>query len=197
MPCRIVVCFVPTNSKLGEYSSNPFDFQRSWTVTTQNQVTEDLSLRERILEEKLTNLQSQLHLLQSSIEQVTGSGPKGKGRGKKSKNDDSGLLNRLRESFSLGNQSTGDDISVASTSRSQRTQLSTETPPPPYQEVQGVQGASKTVYIKNIELLLNGSPLDQVSPLFLFNIVHLCSTFTFVLPMFVLMTFVLNSRESG
>lgn len=165
MPCRIIVCFVPTKSKNGEYSTNPFDFERSWTITESTEA-EEVNIRERILEDKLTDLQNQLLRLQQTIDQTATSSDeqplsKNKGRGKKSQKQQQtnpSFLNRIRGSFS-GQQV--DVASVASTSHaSVRSDNSNLSAPPPYSQINAA--ASKTVYIKKVELLLNGSPLDQI-----------------------------------
>lgn len=176
MPCRIVICFVPTNSKIGDYSSNPYDFERSWTVTSNSEVSEE-NVRERILEQKLSALQEQLIRLQSSIEQNSVQSRKGKGRGKNSGKSDQNLLSRLRTSFS-GQAGPADDESVASSSHSLRSSTSIETPPPPYRE--NVE-ASKTIYIKKVELLLNGQAVDQVNiSIILFGTVTLVKMIIFI-----------------
>ena len=43
MPCRIVVCFIPSKNKTGEQTSNPFDFQRSWPIPPKEEETDNTS----------------------------------------------------------------------------------------------------------------------------------------------------------
>ena len=68
LPCRIVLCFVNATSYNGTYSSNPFDFKRSWTVpktpnvnqaSNPNQATQLFSLDAQRLENKFDLLASQ------------------------------------------------------------------------------------------------------------------------------------------
>jgi hypothetical protein len=40
LPCRIIVCFVVTNSKNGNYHSNPFEFKRNWLVPSSSVISE-------------------------------------------------------------------------------------------------------------------------------------------------------------
>ena len=123
-------------------------------------------------------LQAQLNLIQKQLELVTSRLSKGKGRGKKSQPSEGrpqgGLLNRLRTSFS--SQGLAGDLATQGTSQaSQRDSNSdaasirsdnSEAPPPPYSDVilgqQRLQAGKKTVHIQNVQLLLNGVPLDQI-----------------------------------
>jgi len=118
LPCRIVLCFVNATSYNGTYSSNPFDFKRSWTVpknaksnvttTNPNQVAQFMSLETHRLENKFDLLASQFEKFCARFDEntplkkkVTG---KGKGRGKKSKQPTSdpgvNFINILRTDFS-------------------------------------------------------------------------------------------------
>lgn len=97
LPCRIVLCFVNATSKNGSYSTNPFNFKRSWTVTksvsrqnimSSSQPTQLLTLETKRLENKFDLLAAQFQKFcaryeeDAPLRQKTG---KGKGRGKKSK----------------------------------------------------------------------------------------------------------------
>ena len=147
---------------------NPFEFKRSWkyTVTAsgnleQSQTTE----REKYLEQKLLDFEKQLAFFKSCVtlvavdETENPSTSKGKGRGKKSNQatpqESSSFFDRFRPSFSGPTPNTNDTQSEASTS-----QQSQGSDPPSY--AQAVEATEKTVYIKQVDLLLNGTPLDQI-----------------------------------
>jgi hypothetical protein len=101
LPCRIVLCFVKANEKNGTYSSNPFNFQRSWITTkptvaqppqsqpNQPNPTQLLTLETQRLENKFDFLAAQFQKFCSRFDENTPLRPKkagkGKGRGKKSK----------------------------------------------------------------------------------------------------------------
>lgn len=154
VPCRVIICFVKNERKLGNYK-NPFEFRRYWDVPTQ--ATEFLMQnRDQFLEEKLIQLERTLQLV---IEERNKSeSPKGKGRGKRS-NVGSNLpstsfLNRFRR-FQNNAPSTSSEHS--------------EEQPPPYSEndEHGYGPAppgpvvTKRIFIKKVELLLNGAPLGK------------------------------------
>ena len=118
-------------------------------------------------------LQAKLDLIQKQLELVTAKLAKGKGRGKKSKPTTPpqeasrpGLLNRLRTSISGPSTSTAAsrDYEASETSSSINDD---ELPPPSYSDVIGPQQErratkTKTIYIQNVQLLLNGVGLDQI-----------------------------------
>ena len=122
-------------------------------------------------------LQAQLDAIRKQLELVTSRLSKGKGRGKKSQPSETrptGLLNRLRTSFS-GQGLAQDSLGQGTSQDSQRDCNSdsasirsdnSEALPPSYSDViasqQRLQGTKKTVYITNVQLLLNGVPLDQI-----------------------------------
>ena len=93
MPCRIVVCFIPSKNKTGEQTSNPFDFQRSWPIPPKEEETDNTS-RERQLEQKLNSMQEKLQRFESfldlddemlrQIEEFQSSKKSTSGRGKRS-----------------------------------------------------------------------------------------------------------------
>jgi len=98
LPCRIVLCFVNATSFNGTYSSNPFEFKRSWTVqktpdvsqaSNPNQATQLFSLDAQRLENKFDFLASQFAKFCARFDEDTplkkNVSRKGKGRGKKSK----------------------------------------------------------------------------------------------------------------
>lgn len=45
-PCKVVICFVETEAKLGSYHKNPFEFRRSWTYEQAGSKAEGASERE-------------------------------------------------------------------------------------------------------------------------------------------------------
>ena len=115
-------------------------------------------------------LQAKLDFIQKQLEIVTAKLAKGKGRGKKSQAQTPtseepprpGLLNRLRTSFS-GPSTSRDADQASDTSNST---LDDEPPPPnsvvigPQRQARGTK--KKTIYIQNVQLLLNGVGLDQI-----------------------------------
>ncbi len=116
LPCRIVLCFVDASSKNGSYSTNPFNFKRSWTVpkttaktanvsqpSEQYQSAQLLSLEKRI-DGKFDLLAAQFQKFCARFEEDAPLKQKkvgkGKGRGKKSKaqpSSDPGLQTNISE----------------------------------------------------------------------------------------------------
>ena len=177
-PCRIVICFVESKNKTGNIHLNPFEFRRKWTVTlSESAEVSQLSERERFLERKLLDFEKQLAFFKSCVNLVplgdtapTATPPtKGKGRGKKSNpnptsaiaetpTEGPSFLDRFRSSFSAPQtQAQDEQNSVHGPSTSSHSNASS---PPGYSEAVGA--TTKTVYIKQVELLLNGAPLDQI-----------------------------------
>jgi len=162
-PCRIVICFIESKNKTGSDKLNPFNFQRSWEVTTSNSEDSNLSEREKYLEKKLLDFEKQLAYFKSCVTLVStdeeplsdsiASTTKGKGKGKKTGQENASIFTRLRSSFAappsdVGNESIRSEDSACASSS-----------PPPYEEK---VGATTKIYIKEVQLLLNGAPLDQV-----------------------------------
>ena len=88
LPCKIVICFVKTGSKVGDYHTNPFDFGRKWEIPKEISQTniQSISEREKFLENRIKQIEEQFQKFQASF------GPqKGKGKGKKSKKSTSEL----------------------------------------------------------------------------------------------------------
>ena len=179
-PCRIVICFIESKNKTGNIHLNPFEFRRKWTVTvSEGTEVSQASERERFLERKLLDFEKQLAFFKSCVTLVpVGDTPasapstsKGKGRGKKSNptvpetptqaTQGSSFLDRFRSSFSgpsvLQPEQSDERNSVHGASTSSQSNASS---PPGYSEAVGA--TTKTVYIKQVELLLNGAPLDQI-----------------------------------
>ena len=178
IPCRVVVVFVLSSSKTGDYDTNPFEFHRKWKVKvpkstqTQSSVCRSNALteRERELEAKVLEFQRQLELFKSCLDPdlLSSTSPtKNSGRGRKNRSSDASLLTRLRQSFG-GQEETRSHISdhhsereIASSSRASRAP-SVPSLPPPYSDIEGPDLIEKTIFIKQVELFLNGAPLDQI-----------------------------------
>jgi len=147
-PCRVIICFIDNNRKAGNYE-NPYEFQRFWIhKTTEASSVFNRDHWDRYLEEKL----SRLERLEQKLDLVL----QGKGKGKKSAVEETspGLMTRLRKSFQQN-----EDGSSTSSGRQD------EEEPPPYEELrqEAIEDATaeKTVYIKKVELILNGAPLGN------------------------------------
>ena len=81
LPCKIVICFVKTGSKVGDFHTNPFDFGRKWKIPASNrlQTYGESSEREKLLENRIKEIEQQFEKFQATF----ASKAKGKGRGKK------------------------------------------------------------------------------------------------------------------
>ena len=114
-------------------------------------------------------------MIQRQLELVTAKLAKGKGRGKKSQPPTPtteepprpGLLNRLRTSFSGTNPTASTSRDFGNDGASETSSTIDDEPPPAYSDIIGPQrqprGTKKeTIYIKNVQLLLNGVGLDQI-----------------------------------
>lgn len=139
MPCRVVVCLIKNERKSGNYST-PYDFRRYWDVKTELLQEED---PEKVdLQKRIANLEATLSsIIESENSESPGSKGKGKGKGKRSNS----FLSRFRFSSNDDGASTSSRSSVG--------------PPPSYAEA--VTDLTKRIYVKKIELLLNGSPLGN------------------------------------
>ena len=114
-------------------------------------------------------MKKQFALFQSCLagaEEDSQTSAKGKGRGKRStpqastSEQNTSLFVRLRNSFSGPTGATGG--TGASSRGSVHSEPSTSSDlPPPYSEVTA-QATTTTIWIKQVELLLNGAALDQV-----------------------------------
>lgn len=171
-----MICFIESKNKTGAPNLNPFDFKRSWSYTV-TQERDQVSERERFLEKKLLDFEKQLALFKSCLpsevveetdetrntdENTPLKKGKGKGKGASTSQDQTqptGLLSRLRSSFSAPQPEGRDCSPTASTSNA-----SIASQPPAYSELGLDQptATTKTVFIKQVELLLNGAPLDQI-----------------------------------
>lgn len=146
VPCRVIVCFMKNERKLGNYQ-NPYEFRRFWDVSVPGIEFATFN-REQFLEEKLLRLERTLQLV---LEEKTLG--KGKGRGKQSKSgNSSSFFSRFRsqqDRASTSSQQSGFD----------EVDDDDEQPPPPYSER---IGGTKRIFVKKVELLLNGSPLGII-----------------------------------
>ena len=158
------MCFIEQTKKQGDYS-NSYHFKRKFEVEVPD--TDSVASGVTISSDN-SALQAKLDLIQKQLELVTAKLAKGKGRGKKSQpptptnENRPGLLNRLRTSFS-GPSTSRDADQASETSNS----VIDDEPPPPYADVIGLQRQArgtkkKTIYIQNVQLLLNGVGLDQI-----------------------------------
>lgn len=183
LPCRIIICFLESKNKTGDPKKNPFEFNRSWTVTLTSGAQDTfVSEKERRLEEKLLQFERQLTLFKSLMSpgnegesnqvNVDENEPlkktpqgKGKGRGKNTRAASaSNIFTRIRQSLSTG-QTQPDEEGASSSHEPTPSSSSSVSGPPPYSDLglpSNVSATTKTVYIKQVELLLNGTPLDQI-----------------------------------
>ena len=170
-PCRVVICFLESKKKTGSVLLNPFDFRRSWKVTVSSNTDEvQISPREKYLEDKLLDFEKQLAFFKSCVtlvsvdETPTQASSKGKGRGKRSdqsqqappSQSQTSFFDRFRPSFS-GPSTSAANADTQSVQSEQSQQSSND--PPSYAQATATE---KTVYIKQVDLLLNGAPLDQL-----------------------------------
>ena len=139
------------------------------------------SIKERELELQLTVLQKQIDQLNAldglcDDQDIEENQPlkKGKGRGKTSQPQQlqspqaaASFLERLR---SLRQPRTTEELQPEDqqSTSAQSSSFSNRTPPPGYEEDPDPPPAppepkTKTIYIRKVELLLNGSPIDQVN----------------------------------
>lgn len=163
MPCRIIVCFVETKNKTGSQTTNPFDFQRAWKATqVSEEENQSSSLRERALEEKINSMQEKLQKFESLFNlddemlrqiqafQESRKSPSGRGKRSSSLQEGPSIFSRIRSSLGSQNRHSPTPSSHHSTS-----------PPPSYREIEDF-GDPPLIFVKQVELLLNGAPLDQL-----------------------------------
>jgi len=109
---NVSVCFIESKSKTGDQTLNPFNFKRAWEkpATPVEEPDSNISLRERLLEEKLNAMQEKLDRFQSFLDldsemlnqiEEFQANRKGTGRGKRSQPSTS-FFGRLRSSFAAG-----------------------------------------------------------------------------------------------
>ncbi len=184
LPCKIVICFVKTKSKNGDYFSNPFEMRRSWEVPSnlivENPDNTQKSERELMLERRLQSMEEKFRLFQAEFESKKS---QGKGRGKKNSNaknfSEEVTKEAERRLRSFIQSQTGESSSRSSESGLQGAGSTSSFPipsAPPLPEgsiwtednasVSGrnqYMGPTTNVFIKKIEVTLNGVPLDQVT----------------------------------
>ena len=178
-PCRIVICFVKSEAKVGNYHLNPYDFQRSWIVKqsanflnfNDRSVTDReiyLEARLKQIEQKFLEFQQQFSV-QSNSQKPT----KGKGRGKKTKNQQQTEIEdeaqrRLRlflasqENDSFAPSAPPLDSQAASSRSSQRFQSCSQLSDDGSQRDVINDATEKEIFITKIEITINGTPIDQI-----------------------------------
>lgn len=158
IPCRLTFCFVNDDARQGDFGLNPFEFRRHWDVEDKSGFTRTSELSREDLLEREVRLLRQLIESRFSGESGNQSNPlnedqplKSKASGaSKSKGRKPSFLKRLRSSFGEQNQT---DDSASEASSIER--------PPPYSDDPDPPPKLKRIFIKKVELLLNGSPVDQ------------------------------------
>ena len=188
MPCRICLCFIETKSKIGDYEKNPYNFRRSWIVEV-NQAEVAIigqSQREKFLEEKLQKIEKQFEEFQQQQNKIleailnkkdknqsNGKG-KGKGKGKKSTtpSECSSSVLANADVFQAAVEQEAQRrlrrfIENSDSNCLEQNPSSSQRPPPSIvsnwteDEIPNVT-ATKTIFIKKIEVTLNGIPIDLV-----------------------------------
>jgi len=176
VPARLVVVFLESSSKSGSYTKNPFNFQRKWTVPKSvedfqaERLTKDhqsdLGERLRQLEEINKQLLESVKNLQSSISSSS------KGKGKKSaaptpSSSCASVTNNLQNVTLNDLQSTSAD-QMSTTSEELRNlrsvssrSISTNPNPEDFESSNLEADETKDVFIRRIQLLINGSNIDQ------------------------------------
>jgi hypothetical protein len=180
LPCRIVVCFVDGTAKTGSYHTNPFEFRRSWevdAVDSDNRPDPD-RMEERIAEKldqklnrKFSTFQEEMLTKFSMFQTSIG----GKGRGKRSqqnleaeikKQAEARLRQFLNENLNPVNPLPGPSNACPSATNSSQPQsrspseFLTDDDDQPLRP-RSVQ-ATKTIYLKKLDCLLNAVPIDQI-----------------------------------
>lgn len=150
LPCRLILVFVETEAKVGNYSKNPFEFNRKWTYT----VAENLRTnKESNIEERMKKLEEQFESFSAKLRLP---------RPDQSKETETfedvevesriitEAKKRLRSFLTIPNISVHDDNDLSSEAESEFVTVNEELE------------TTKTVYIQKIEVLLNSNPIDQV-----------------------------------
>lgn len=142
IPCRIIVAFVEQKALAGDYSKNPFEFKRSWVVPKSNVQAPQLS-REQALERQLRELQERFEDFQKHLEEERNA-EKDTDKDKRD-TEQTSFFSRFRRSFA----------EPPPRYQSSESELSDDPPGP----TPGPQ--TKTIYIKKVELQLNGQPIGK------------------------------------
>jgi len=161
VPARLVVVFLESSAKSGAYNKNPFNFLRKWTVpkTAEDlegqKITSDqhseLSDRLRQLEEINKQLLESVKNLQTSINS--------KGKGKKTPASSCASVTdnfqnvTLNDLASTSRMSTSDELRRLASESSASSAIA--------EPLDIVEDETKDVYIRRIQLLINGTNLDQ------------------------------------
>lgn len=156
MPVRVVIVFLESSRKTGEYSTNPFYFKRKWTVkklqteeASQNESSDEtIALKRRLAEIEQLNRE-----LISRLEK--GKGPK---RGKSTR----GRATRSSQPFPAPSTSQGKYVEFYEDTGSVTSGNSTT------DSFRDVGDDTKDVWLKKVNLILNGAPVDQLEGVFLF-----------------------------
>ena len=95
LPCKIVICFVKTASKVGDIHTNPFEFNRKWEIPTSfsSPSNDEISEREKILERPLKEIEEQFQKFQADFVLKS----KGKGKGKKTKTSNEDVTEQINK----------------------------------------------------------------------------------------------------
>lgn len=177
VPARLIVVFVLAESKAGSYSKNPFDFRRKWTVKKREAVktnnSENFEERLKLVEAKNEERLKQVELLNKklldslqAIQEKLSTVVKGKGKGKtSSRPSTSASISQnmqnvtIDEQRSLQDQTTvqvSPSISLPNDFDDLRSTASTSSANAFQQE--DLTDETYELYIKKIELLINGTP---------------------------------------
>lgn len=150
MYISFTVCLIETKRKNGCYL-NPYNFKRRYEVD-EVEVQQQQPSSNSALEEKLSQIQRQLELVTAQLNQ-RGKSSQPKDNVQSNTDNNPNILTRLRSSFAGPSTSHADDGS----------EVSEEEAPPNYSEAVNLGGVKKkTIYVRKIDLLLNGAPLDQL-----------------------------------
>jgi len=183
VPARIVVFFVETAAKNGSQTKNPFSLKRRWTVPKQlsenpneeNNTQDSTEKRLREVEETNKLLLQNLQFLTDHLKSLTPKS-KGKGRGKSSSrpatssqaSTTAGVSNDLQNInlIDLGSQRSEsqrqDDVQMSLPGCSHINSSASSNYSLRSTDIQGAVGAeTKEVWIKSIDLTINGASIDQ------------------------------------
>lgn len=181
LPCKIIFVFVKTVNKNGTYSSNPFDFQRKWPVTARNDLQQEEN--NSLLLERIHNLEKITQKYSKIIEKFQEYQYRQNGEDtplkrckkdqkrapKRSKKNAVSLEEKIREEsqrrlIDFLEQEGRIQESMPGPSRAaSHSNVSDDCFTDDLSSVNNFQDDPRYCYIKNIEVTLNSSPLDQLS----------------------------------
>jgi len=187
VPARIVLVFVETSSKNGSQIKNPFNLRRRWTVKVEpppppppkpDLTCDQESTERRLKEVEETNklLVQNLQILTDHLKTLTSSTPKGKGRGKSSTraSTSASVTNNL-QNFTLNDLAASDDTQMCESASASTSNRSTRLSQSGRDSISNssvrstdiqdacLGGTTKEIFIKSIDLTINGASLDQGS----------------------------------